>query len=198
MWLLDSLFPRRCVGCGSEGSWLCHNCTQWNANGWPREVYPGVTALAPLSERFVREGIHTLKYHSIGELAELLVAACWGESVGGVVLLPVPTSFARRKQRGFNQAELIARAIARRTGAHVYTKGLTKLSRGTLVGKGRAERQHVQYSWRGEVPKGAMLVDDVVTTGSTLAACRAAIGQPVPALVLAATQAPGATYTSDV
>ena len=96
----------------------------------------------------------------------------------GEVLVPVPTHPARRRRRGFDHTTLLARALARRTGAPVSPC----LRRG-----GRAERQlgssrsrrleagRIVVTARGPVPDLAVLVDDVHTTGATLEACAATL-----------------------
>ncbi|HSI20846.1 MAG TPA: hypothetical protein VLA04_04080 [Verrucomicrobiae bacterium] len=191
-WFLDSFFPRLCVGCGKEGSWVCHSCRDWDREGWPREASPGVTAFAPFREKVVREGIHGLKYHGLHEVAEDLVSMAWpaGFSWGEeAVLVPVPTSLGNKKKRGYNQAELIARAIARRLSWSVDTSLLVKTAKGTLVGKDRNERlRGAGYVLRkgAVVPERRLiLVDDLCTTGSTLAACREALGREAEAVTVA-------------
>lgn len=159
-------------------------------------VGSGVVALAPFRQRVVREGIHSLKYHGTHELAEELIALAWPGRDGALrllgcehgVLVRVPTSRQNRKKRGYNQAELIAEAFGRRLGWEVDTSLLRKVSAGSQVGKGRAERLATGYvSVPGRpVPSNAILVDDLVTTGSTLLACRKALGAEYPALTLAA------------
>lgn len=192
-WLLDTFFPRRCVSCQKEGSWICHECRRLPA-GWPREVAPGIIALTAFAEGTIREAIHGLKYHSLHELAEDCVAMVWpdqslAELLGctQATLVPVPTSFARRKKRGFNQAELIAQAFACRLNWPVRTDLLVKTAQGTQVGKGKAERQAAGYALKKNaiIPSGPLvLVDDLCTTGSTIKVCRQVLGREVPALVL--------------
>lgn len=188
--LLDALFPRRCVGCGREAeSWICQAC-QWQSSEWPQEVCPGVHALSPFRQPQIREAIHALKYHSIHELADelvdMLLPPHWSYPPD-TVLVPVPTSFSRRKKRGYNQAELIARALGRRLHLPVEPKLLVKTARGTQVGKTRKERAAAGYALRATLPaQPLVLVDDLCTTGSTLRACAAALGSEVPAIVLAA------------
>jgi predicted amidophosphoribosyltransferase len=97
---------------------------------------------------------------------------------GPAVLVPVPLHPARRRVRPFNQGELIARAVAARVGLPVRDCLARCGDARRQVGRGRADRL------RGpagavrvveSVPPAAVLVDDVATTGGTLAACAHAL-----------------------
>jgi ComF family protein len=180
------------VKCGEEGlSWICQKCA-WQGEGWPREHYPGIWALSSFKDPLIRQAIHGLKYYSLHELAEQLVSILLPQTfpleLSNPLLVPVPTSFKRKKSRGYNQAELIAKAISSRTGWEVDTRLLVKTARGSQVGKTKVERQQAGYALNSKatVPnRDILIIDDLCTTGSTIEACRKALGKPVPALVLA-------------
>lgn len=101
-------------------------------------------------------------------------------------VVPVPLHWVRRWRRGYNQAEVIARALAAALGARLVPKALCRVRRTrTQTTLDAAERfQNVQSVFRvGKLPAGVrhvLVVDDTFTTGATLAACctalRAAIG----------------------
>jgi ComF family protein len=131
-------------------------------------------------EGVLREWIHLYKYGRVKTmrrpLGELLAAALPREEhFDGVV--PVPLHWRRRWQRGFNQSELLARGIGKRCGIPVvralrrtrYTStqaGLSNTGRRVNVAAAFAVR-------RGQALTGKrlLLIDDVLTTGSTAAAC---------------------------
>jgi ComF family protein len=97
-------------------------------------------------------------------------------------LVPVPLHRARRRRRGFNQAEELAVALSRRAGLAVADclERTAGGARATQVGMGREQRLgalegSIRVRTDAPLPVRALLVDDVVTTGSTLAACAAAL-----------------------
>lgn len=100
------------------------------------------------------------------------------------VIVPVPLSRRKLLYRGFNQSELIADVISKRTGIPVMP--LLKKIRVTkeqknLSGTERADNLKgafsVQLSGRSVIPSSVMLVDDIFTTGSTMNACACVLKQ---------------------
>lgn len=112
------------------------------------------------------------------------------------VVVPVPLHAARQRQRGHNQAELLARPLARRLGLPLGTLLLVRT-------RPRPERQKLTRRQRWETVRGAyetrqgvqvdklrvLLVDDVLTTGATLDACARALRGAGAAKVVAVTVA---------
>src|SRR5205814_27173 len=93
--------------------------------------------------------------------------------------VPVPVHPQHRRRRGVDHTRLLAEALARRTGALVLD-GLERTGdRTPQVGRSRMERVHgPQVAVRfptGDAPARVVLLDDVVTTGATIAACAAAL-----------------------
>ena len=196
---LDLALPASCAGCRREGPALCRECvTALDARldappgvplGLPAEIPPPLLQLewcAPFTG-VTRRALHALKYDGERRLARPLGAAVarrWGRAgVAGEALVPVPASPDRVRERGYDQARLLAEEAARRLRLPVLP--IVERTRRTtaqfdLDRAGRAANLGgafaVAAQRRGAVAGGwLVLVDDVVTTGATLAACAQAL-----------------------
>lgn len=153
-------------------------------------------------EGVLREALHQLKYRGRTVLAEPLgdlMAAYWIQHpLSADVVVPVPLHAARLRERGYNQAALLARALARRVGLPLDERTLIRQ-------RATASQVDLDVSRRKENVRGAfccsdrtlagrrvLLVDDVCTTGATLEACAVALyeggARSVQALTLARTR----------
>lgn len=132
----------------------------------------------------LRSLIHLFKYGKIAPLADplgrLLLRTLPRESVFDAIV-PMPLHWKRRWQRGFNQAELLARAVAKGTGLHVCNAVSRRKSTQPQAGLTSAERRanvigafNVKRR-RGIEGRHVLLIDDVLTTGATAGACAAAL-----------------------
>jgi ComF family protein len=110
-------------------------------------------------------------------LAERLALAAWVDRVD--VIVPVPLHWSRRMSRGFNQSELLVRALRRAAGRKVAVKRLrrTRPTPHQMNLSARQRRTSVRGAfatgWLGADfrDKGVLVVDDVMTSGTTIGEC---------------------------
>ena len=179
---LDVLFPVRCVGCGRSGAYICVLCVgkaRRTQPGPPPESGPLADVLTPFAyEGVVRTAVQHLKYRGLRSLVpEMARPMAWELAVAvppPFTLMPVPLHRKRLRERGFNQAELLARELARLLDASLSTGALRRTvdTSSQVDTATRAERlQNVRDAFAADQPlngETVVLVDDVTTTGATL------------------------------
>ncbi len=195
--LLAHILGERCVGCRRVGACLCRDCLQ-GIPQLPRErcavcSAPGpdpcpecrfapdcrrIVAAAPY-DGVVAEAVKALKYGSVASLAvplgSLMAERLWAIRETVDALVPVPLSRARRRERGFNQAELLARALAGCWGIPVLD-GMVRVRhtqpQTMLDAASRATNLIGAFRWHGPDLSALRVgvVDDVATTGATIVA----------------------------
>jgi ComF family protein len=189
--LLSLVAPPLCLCCGAAAQLhqpLCRGCLRdlrWLPADQPAAA--GVRAWTAVSyEGPARAVVRALKFHGAVGLVDAMAAQMAANAPPGLLearsLVPVPLHRARRRRRGFNQAEELAVALSRRAGLAVADclERTAGGARATQVGMGRKQRLgalegSLRVRTDAPLPLRALLVDDVVTTGSTLAACAAAL-----------------------
>ncbi len=190
--LLDLVFPPRCPGCRARGVVLCSRCLERCRRLRNDTLGPARPARGTLLRSSValyqydaplREAIHLLKYRRRRTLArplgDLLVAALPPEVRACDAVVAVPLHGSRLRERGFNQSELLAEAVAAKIGRGMV-HGLER-TRATehQVGMDRHAREanvRGAFAWRGgPAPAAVLLLDDVLTTGATLRECARAL-----------------------
>ncbi len=157
-------------------------CSDCRAGARPFEA---VRCAGPY-EGVLKEAILKFKYGGqrgiAAGLAAVMARAACGLPPGRIDLaVPVPMSAGKLRQRGYNQAELLAREVARQMGLPVDSRALIKVRETPAqAGLSRADRAAnlAGAFWAKEDRvrgKSILLVDDVVTTGSTMAAAASAL-----------------------
>jgi predicted amidophosphoribosyltransferase len=197
--MLELLFPTRCVVCDEVGASPCRSCSQRLRPAGAVRVPPGLDSCAALLlyEGATRQMITALKYRNRRSALPRLATALTALSLPVVdEVVWAPTSDARRRSRGFDQAELLARAVGRRLRLPCR-RTLRRVSAVAQTGRSLAARlDGPVFAATGTVSTRVLLIDDVVTTGATLSAAaralRAAGAWQVHGLVLARTPGPGA------
>ena len=195
----DVVFPPRCAGCRRRGYWICPDCHLGIARfeaplcdrcGMPfavgqcrcDEISDAIAMHRSVAayDGWLRSAIRAFKYgeesararHLAAELASIV------PSVGPIDgLVPVPLHPARLRQRGFNQAALLAEKVSRTSGVPVVVALTRTRSTRQQVGLGATDRAtNVRDAFAivdGSPVFGRRLavIDDVCTTGATLGAC---------------------------
>lgn len=202
---LDLVFPPRCAVCDSDGAFLCDACAASLAEARPprcsrcwrpgelfclecRRTAPPFTGLR---SAFVHTGsartlVHALKYRGMTALATPMAAHLANvvrrDRLRVEVIVPVPLSGLRRRMRGYNQAEALAKAIGRELGLPVRRDALVRRRHTPPQAQsaGATERRRnvagaFAASNAGLAGARVLLVDDVTTTGATMAACAEAL-----------------------
>jgi predicted amidophosphoribosyltransferase len=219
--LVALVVPPVCAVCGAglaiAGESLCPACRArlpWlTGPRCPRCALPGPCrpcparaaaydrAWAPLAYAgTARAVVAALKFRGGLALADLMAAQMTATApvdlIGDATVVPVPAQRGSRRERGFDQAEWIARSLAGRSARPLARCLRRRGTRHRQVGATRRERLtsgRIEIQVHGDPPAAAILVDDVYTTGATLNACaralRAAGTQRVAAITYARTLA---------
>ena len=194
----DLIWPRMCAGCRERGAWVCAHCLRdLPLAGEPAcercggrtcecaSIPPMITMARSVGPHagWLAAAIHGLKYggessraRHLGEAMAPILASVITEEPYALIV-PVPLHRKRERQRGYNQSLLVARAsvgpwrgnlapgAVRRVRATAQQVGLSSEERAVnVVGAFEADIDLV-------AGRPIVLIDDVMTTGSTVAAC---------------------------
>jgi len=194
-WISDLLWPRRCVQCGAVGTELCAGCRGSLTRAPAARTVNGMMVLSAgtLADDALSRIIWNCKYRNLPHLARPL-AAWLADTVGQLpdtkrllegspLVVPVPLHPHRFAERGYNQAELLASALAGIMALPLAADALVRVHNTTSQVQ-RATRQERLANMKNafDVPhpdrvkgRDIIIVDDVSTTGATLTACAVAL-----------------------
>jgi len=202
------LLPGRCGACGRAGPSPCGACRNELVPARSLPAPPQVDRCAALLDYagVGREVVARLKYRNARSSLAFLAAgmAALVDPIAVDVVTWVPTTAERRRQRGFDQSELLARAVARRLERPCEAL-LRRLPGPAQTGRALAERRRgpafeARRTRPTAVARRVLLVDDVVTTGATVTAAartlRAAGGASHVQVVAAARTSPRGIHSS--
>lgn len=211
---LELIYPTLCLGCDKRGEWFCARCSEQSilqrgldhcqlCNRLVKQPgslcrddqkalsLTGLVSFGDYRAQPLKKAVRLVKFDGIfAGIAGLVNAAqarydpvltdnTW------TTVIPIPLSRQRLRDRGFNQAELIARALFDRSTPGHLTSVFREVSMQTerlvrtkdtqhqteLGRQQRKENMENAFTWKGSRLSGrVLLVDDVVTTGATLAA----------------------------
>lgn len=181
--ILNQLFPLKCLGCGEDDVKICQSCAESikPSPQWQDFKDLRVWSAFEYNHDITQKIIQKWKYNADKQLLDIFFKKASFpnlEKLDGVIFVPLHRR--RKVERGFNQAEQLARRVA----GHYQTDLISGLSR-TRYTKPQAQLEREQrfvnlkdvFTWGGQDIQGLslLIVDDVVTTGSTLLECSKAL-----------------------
>ena len=200
-WLIDLVFPPRCGHCGRVDHRFCGFC-QLELSRIPLdfatrsvENLDGLCATGP-HHGLLQNALQAFKYEGAtqlaGALATRLFAALQRQNWPIDLVVPVPLFTDRLQERGYNQSQLLSQIVAESLDINSSTEWLARV-------RGTRQQARLSQSERHSNVKGAfsasgrvnslsvLLIDDVVTTGSTLRECAGALRSKGASAVFAIT-----------
>ncbi len=193
--LLDVIFPPRCIFCRelletSAGKEICSDCFNkipfTAGNALPYNGYEGLDGAVSACEYtgVIREALIRYKFRNkpgYGRTLSGLIGKAVEENYSGRefdIIISVPLHRERKFTRGYNQALLLSRELSRKTGIKDASQLLVRYRHTeaqSLLDKGK-RHENIKGAFRVTKPemisgKGILLVDDIMTTGSTLNEC---------------------------
>jgi len=210
--ILNVVFPVNCLSCGKEGSDLCLKCLS-DSPAAERESANWIFPLFDYRHIPVKKSIWLLKYKSKKRIAGIFAEVMYGKIIEELselsvmknfrepILIPIPLSKKRYRERGYNQAELICEKLV-----EIDEKNNNfKLEKNTLIKIKETEHQANIKERRDRLKnlsdsfsvknskmiegKNIILIDDVTTTGATLSEARKILKQSGAKKVIAFTVA---------
>lgn len=197
--ILNLILPIECLGCKKEDVWLCQDCLaklKFSQNYYITknafENISGVFVVFDYNNKQVKKILKTYKYRFAKDLGEIISQKICiflkkmekeeEISLKNTLIIPVPLHKKRANWRGFNQAEVIARAIALKFNLK-FEENLVRIKnnqpQAELDREKRMNNVANSFSWQGDSlsKQKILLIDDVSTTGSTMDECAKTLKQ---------------------
>jgi len=191
------LFPQFCLGCGTQGNRLCENCSRklklQNKSakdyGLEKSNIEEIYIAGHYDEdRILATAIKRFKYGQeveIGKHLGYFLNFFWGgrveilrltdltrwEELTNATIVPIPLASKRQRERGFNQAEILARYICEKNGNELFI-GLKRRDDRRHLAKlnkvNRADKIRGSFYLDEKLETDVIIVDDIITTGATI------------------------------
>lgn len=157
------------------------------------QYHQNCTVLTPFADGEIRALLHLVKFHrhprAIALSALLLESWLNTNAPSSSVIIPIPLSKERERNRGYNQVELIARSAVRNLPQHHINTGILVRTRDTKPQTSLKRTERIKnmvgaFTISSSAPKlheaHVILIDDVMTTGATLQAAKLAMSSLSP------------------
>lgn len=191
---LSLLAPHECLGCGVQGALICNNCmvnlpkitercyrcrrlsdSNLTCPKCRKQSKLSRVKVATIYSGLAKELVWKLKFSGAQAAAKSMAIKMKQqiETNINLIVVPVPTATIRVRQRGYDQAVLLAKELAKQTGLK-YVSCLSRTNQAHQVGAGRTQRiKQLSDAFRvtkpNQIPAAhILLIDDVITTGATL------------------------------
>ncbi|MEK7569571.1 MAG: ComF family protein [Patescibacteria group bacterium] len=188
--ILDLVFPPVCLACGKNGEYLCTECISAMPSA-ERESADWIHPMLDYRHKPLKDALWQLKYSGKRQLAEVFAEILYPrmleeladrkimENFGEPLLLPIPLSRKRRRERGFNQAELICRKLVELDREENFTLETGALARPkdsehqARIEERKKRLENIVGAFSVKNPekisgRNIILIDDITTTGATL------------------------------
>src|SRR3989344_5667104 len=192
--ILDMVFPARCLSCGSSGSYFCPKCLS-SCRTAERECAEWIFPVFDYRDPRIKKAVWILKYKGRKKLGEVFAGVLYGriieeladlermENFTNPLLMPIPLSGRRLRERGFNQSTLLCEEIMKAdlgehlTSAKNILEKIKETEHQARIKERGARLKNLSGSFRiknaeSVEGKNIILVDDVITTGATLSEAR--------------------------
>ncbi len=194
--ILNTLFPIHCLACGKSGTDLCVDCLSDSPYA-ERETLKWIFSIYDYRHPPLKKALWLLKYKGKKRLAKIFAEILYGkimeelsdlvvmENFINIILIPVPLSKKRYRERGYNQAELICRELIKinllRKGTEIQLENNVLIKTKETKHQARIENRTERlkniidsFGIKSETQKtlikhkNIILIDDITTTGATL------------------------------